>query len=174
MSIFKIKMIGNFLVLAFAVITSIYTVVASRIQLAPKLFSLLVLVLALFLLFQRDTYLPFLGPAAFPVGLLKEDMVPKGANVEVKIPIEAKDGDRVLYWGAMPGNTVVATPWAAYGKYENSGIATVKDGHVVLRFHCPTKYKVPYGKTLDRHVHYRVCCEPTGMLGRVETTQVNC
>lgn len=170
----KLRMVGFFVVLAYAVISSLLLILVSKVSLGVKLVCLPVLLLSVFFSFQRDTYLPFLGNAAFPVSLLKADAAPPGANVEVTLPLDAKDGDRVLYWGAMPGNSVVPNPWDAYGQYENAGIATVKGGKVTLRFHCPTKYQVPYGKTLERHVHFRVCCPKTGMLGRVETANVNC
>lgn len=171
---FRLRMVGTFLVFGFAVATSLSIILSPRQHLGTKLLSLVVLLLSLFFLLQRDTFLPFLGPSAFPVGLFKQDVAPEGANIKKTIPISAKDGDRVIYWGAMPGDTVIATPWDAYKSFENAGIATVKNGEVTMRFHCPTRYKVPYGKTLDRHVHYRVCCQITGMLGRVETTSVNC
>jgi hypothetical protein len=53
----------------------------------------------------------------------------------------------------------------AYGSFENSGVSYVKDdGSVVLKFACPTVYKVvPYRKqkevTFPRHVHWVISDE---------------
>lgn len=172
--VFKIKMITSILVLSFAMVSSLAVILGDSYALSLRFVAMVVFLAATFLMFQRDTHLAFLGPVALPTSILKDNYAPSGANVEVKIPVEGKDGDRVIYWGAKPGNTVIADPMEAYGNFENAGIAVVKNGEAVLKFHCPTKYRVPFGKTLERHVHIRKCCIMTGMLGRVETIQVNC
>ncbi len=109
-----------------------------------------------------------------PPSALKDTLVPEGADKEVTIPISAPDGTKVIYWGAMPAKTVINTPWAAYGDYPNTGVATVKDGHVTFRFQCPARYNVPSGMTLHRHIHYRTCCEKKAMLSSIETVYVKC
>lgn len=171
----RINMYFGLFVLAFTIVAATNIVFGRRQGMVTKLVALLAGLAAFFKIMQRDTHLPFLGRAAIPATALKDDFVPAGANVKVEVVLQnAKDGDKVIYWGANPGNEVASSPWKAYGEYENTGIATVKNGRAVLMFMCPTRYTVPFGKTLDRHVHYRLCCEVTGMLGRVETAKVNC
>lgn len=172
--VFKAKMITSILVLSFAMVAALAIIVGKTYSFALRFVALVAFLAATFLMFQRDTHLPFLGPSAFPVSVLKDAHTPPGANVEVKIPIDGNDGDKIIYWGAKPGDGVVANPMEAYGNFENAGIAIVKNKEAVLKFHCPSKYRIPYGKTLDRHVHFRKCCEITGMIGRIETVQVNC
>ena len=168
----KLRMIGMAIILAFVVASS-FILMLGKYHPVLKGWAFVSLPLALFLFFQRDTYLPFLGQAALPASLLKEVTVPDNANVTVNLPMEAPNGTKVVYWGAMPSEVVYPTPWDAYGAFPNAGVTVVKNGIAVVRFHCPSKYKIPTGRTLNRHIHYRVMGE-NGMLGSVETKYVQC
>jgi hypothetical protein len=168
-------MLVIFLVLLYAMYCGFMCGMNARESIFMRFVSLVVFVMATFLFLQRDTYLPFLGPAAVPSSLFKGVSVPPGSNVETDVVINAPDGTRVLYWGAEPktGDEVKPDPVTAYGTFKNVGIAVVEKGKVRFRFFCPVKYQVPWGKTLDRHIHYRLVSEKS-MLGRVETVYVNC
>jgi uncharacterized membrane protein YuzA (DUF378 family) len=145
--------------------------------LASKTFSalativyILVGVAALVHLFSRNYYLPFLGDCAFPCGSLVEK-VPKDATIEARVNVGAA-GVNVIYWAAEPGKEVAPSPWVAYDKYANSGVAVSDaNGDVVMRVRAPVSYKVPSGRTLGSHVHYRVC-NAGGMLSPVKTVFV--
>lgn len=162
------------IILAYTVYASLLFAMTSKGSPIFQFVSVIVLVIALWCMFQRDTYLPFLGRSVLPQTALKDELVPNGADKEVTVPISAKDGTRVIYWGALPSDSVMDTPWTAYGDYQNTGIARVKDGHVTFRFKCPARYNVPSGMTLDRHIHYRTCCERNAMLSSIQTTYVKC
>lgn len=127
---------------------------------------------ALYVMFDRDTYLPFLGPTHVPCSAL-EPRTPTGATraVIVHVPPRAK----VLYWAAEPAMEGLKTlpSWkGAYLGYENTGV-TVADasGQAVLRVRTPQPYQVPIKGLLEPHIHYRVC-EDSGWLGRVMTVPV--
>lgn len=139
-----------------------------------RFFSLIVLIMTLWISFRRDTYLPFLGPAAFPKSLIPGDFAPVNSNTEITVPFEAADGTRVIYWGALASGEVSPNPKDAYGDYSNAGVATVKDKKALIRFHCPGEYYVPMGRKLKRHIHYRFCCVKSGLLGPVRTIWVKC
>jgi len=141
---------------------------------AGKLVSLIVFVMIIWVMFRRDTFLPFLGYAAYPVSLVPKESVPLGANKEVTLPIDAPDGTRVIYWGAKPSEQVKNNPITAYGDYSNAGVATVESKEAIIRFGCPSEYKVGLGKRLRRHIHYRLCCAQSGLIGPVETVWVTC
>lgn len=164
----------SLLVFAFAAFSSLFMLFDRSKHLLLKSVALFIFLAATFLLFQRDTHLAFLGPAVFPPSVLKNAHAPEGSNVEITIPVNGNNGDRIIYWGANSSSTVVSNPWDAYKKYENAGIATIQDGKATLRFHCPGRYAIPSGQTLQRHIHYRTCCVKSGMFGRVETAFVEC
>jgi uncharacterized membrane protein YuzA (DUF378 family) len=147
---------------------------------------------AIYVGFRRDTYLPFLGETVMPCGALME-RVPDHADTEVVIH-SLPPGRKVLYWAAEPsrisysfGQTYgVNTPqepataglgaindWRkAYLDFANAGVTTVNDmGMAVLRVRSPQSYRVPIGKTLESHVHWRLCGEG-GMLGPVQSMPV--
>jgi uncharacterized membrane protein YuzA (DUF378 family) len=135
--------------------------------LAPVVY-ILVGLSALVHLFARDYYLPFLGDAVFPCGALTEK-VPEMADTTVTVKVAPNVN--VVYWAAEPNTKVVSTPWEAYNKYANTGVAkSDANGNVVLKFRKPAYYKVPglLKRTIEPHVHYRVCSY-NGMLQRVET-----
>jgi uncharacterized membrane protein YuzA (DUF378 family) len=124
---------------------------------------------ALYNVFSRDYYLPFLGDSAHPCGILTEK-TPDGANAQVVIT--TRPYTSVLYWASEPNDQIVENPWLAYGSNKNAGVAT-SDAHgkAVLRVRSPSKYKVPSGRTLQPHIHYRVCIG-NGMLSKIKTVNV--
>lgn len=163
------------IVLLAAFVSGLVMMMARRNRVVAIVAGVVVSLSALVLAFRRDTFLPFLGVAALPPTLIKDELTPRNANVEATIAVpDAPDGARVLYWGARAAKEVRPTPWAAYDDWSNAGVATVKGGKALLRFECPTKYRVPVAGELERHVHYRVCGGAKGLMGPVRTEYVVC
>lgn len=131
--------------------------------------------LAVAIMFDRDTYLPFLGPMVVPCSVLK-DRTPSGATRSVQIKV--RPGAKVLYWAAEPSGASedlkAIKDWKrAYAQYENAGVATAgEDGVATLRVREPQPYWVPIKGSLQHHVHYRVCGE-AGWMERVQTVFLN-
>lgn len=123
---------------------------------------------ALWLIVQRDTYLPFLGETVLPCSAIQVH-VPDHADTEVQLH-ELKPGAKILYWATEPATQGLATiqTWQqAYLDFANAGVAVVDSGgHAVLRIRMPQPYTVPIAGNLQRHVHWRQCGEG-GMLGPV-------
>lgn len=130
---------------------------------------ILVALSALYLMFNRNTYLPFLGKTAFPCGLLKEGTPDKATHqVEVSTGIP---NSAVVYWAAEPSESADRYYTVAYGEYENSGVTrTDAAGVAKLSVRKPTGYNVP-SKSLEAHIHYRTCLK-NGLLGEVKTVFV--
>lgn len=124
---------------------------------------------ALLQILSRDYYLRFLGQAAFPCGALVER---KPENATVQIPVRVTPNSNVIYWAAEPlddKNAKDVSPWVAYQEYSNSGVVrSDRDGNAILHVRRPSSYTVPWKKTLEPHIHYRVCTS-SGMAGHVET-----
>lgn len=118
---------------------------------------------------KRDYYLPFLGDAVIPTGLLVPHF-PENANVSKRIRIKPRQ--KVVFWASEPSDNPKQMPWNAYKQYKNSGVAfSDEKGMVTLRVRKPSVYSKPWGfgdSVLKRHIHYRVV-RTNGMLGRVET-----
>lgn len=168
-------MIAHAVVLLFALYVAIVTILDDMTEVWKKVVALIVGLATGWLLFQRDTYLPFLGDAVFPATAIIDERTPEGANTEVKIRLNVPDGTKVIYWGAEASDRVIDNPWDAYGKYNNTGVTTVNGGVVTMKLKCPAEYKVMAGqKKLKRHVHYRTCCTRNALMGAVETVNVNC
>lgn len=128
---------------------------------------------AIGIMFDRDTYLPFLGPMVAPCSIL-ENREPPGATKDVKVIVTPNT--KVIYWAAEPANDKLKTlnSWKeAYLKYENSGVTTSNgEGVAILKVRDPQSYKVPFRGQLKSHIHYRVC-EDSGWMGRVNTVFLN-
>ena len=125
---------------------------------------------ALYVMFDRNTYLPFLGPMVAPCAALV-DRVPPGANAVVEVHV--KPGAKVLYWAAEQPNDEIlksVNTWKeAYGEYDNTGVATADyQGKAMLKVRRPQSYRVPIRGELKSHVHYREC-GLSGWMGQVET-----
>jgi uncharacterized membrane protein YuzA (DUF378 family) len=93
---------------------------------------------ALGIMFQRDTYLPFLGPTLVPCSIL-QNREPPGATKEVKVIVTPNT--KVLYWAAEPANEKLKTiqSWKeAYDQYENAGVTTSNgEGVAILKVRNP-------------------------------------
>ena len=128
---------------------------------------------ALYLMFRRDTYLPFLGVTALPCSLVKEH-TPDHADVEVNLH-GLHPGSKILYWATEPatqGLSKIKAWQQAYLDFANAGVAIVDaGGHASLRLRKPQPYTVPIKGLLESHVHWRVCAE-NGLLGPVNTTMI--
>ena len=126
-----------------------------NIRSLPRVIYVLVGIAALYLVFDRDTYLPFLGETVYPCGSLA-DKVPSDAtvSVEVKVP----PGSKVVYWASEHSKEmdVMPDPWLAYMNYENSGVVTADEkGIALLKIREPIAYKIPSGRKLEKHIQMR-------------------
>ena len=124
---------------------------------------------AITVMFDRDSYLPFLGPTVLPCTSVP-DRTPPGASK--MISVAAPPGSKVMYWAAEPEMEAlkqIQTWKEAYAGYENAGVTTADgNGLAVLKVRPPQAYTVPFRGRLEPHVHFRIC-ESSGMLGRVKT-----
>jgi hypothetical protein len=133
-----------------------------------KALGAIYITMVIFLMTDRDTFLPFLGEAVFPKSLL-EQKTPTGADTTVQLPLSMPDGTLVVYWAAEPSNkSPVEDPWKAYQGYSNAGVATVAQGTATLSVRKPSAYAIPSGRTLKPHIHYRIMLD-NGMLSNVRT-----
>ncbi len=136
----------------------------------PDGLTILAGVALFYIVLQRDFYLFFLDQAAFPCAPM-QPKEPEGANTEIRIENLRPDSN-VVFWAAESDDEIRADPWKAYGQNTNSGVArTDERGTVVIRVRKPASYKVPSGRALIPHIHYRVCEQP-GLLGPVRTISV--
>lgn len=137
-------------------------------------FAVLSALAAVYIGFNRDTYLPFLGPTVVPCSLLQE-RIPEHADTEVSVS-GLEPGSKVLFWAAEPATEGLAKlkDWQrAYLDFANAGVTTVgPDGHVTMRVRRPQPYTVPVKGRLEAHVHWRVC-QDGGMVGPVQTTPID-
>ena len=113
--------------------------------------------IALYYLFNRDFYLPFLGPAVIPVAKIEPQQQENMINVNLN---NLPPNTTVIYWASQKSEGTFKDPMIAYKDYLNSGIATSDQlGNVNIKISCPSPYYVSkFGikkKLLRRHVHYR-------------------
>ena len=127
---------------------------------------------AVAIMFDRDTYLPFLGETVLPCSLLP-DRVPPGATKEVHV--SAPPGSKILYWAAEPATESLKqiNDWKiAYAKFENAGVTRADDnGNAILKVRNPQAYVVPWKGRLEPHIHFRICGD-NGMMSRIKTVFV--
>ena len=139
--------------------------------LVSQLVYVVFIAISLYVAYDREFYLPFLGDSVFPNGLLVPNVTPIHADtaVEVKVPPSTK----VIYWAAEPCNEKSSNlmAWDAYGEYTNSGVSTAnEDGIALLSVRGPpSSYFVPHKETkLKSHIHYRYQVGK-GMLSKIFT-----
>ncbi|VBB17716.1 hypothetical protein YASMINEVIRUS_179 [Yasminevirus sp. GU-2018] len=122
----------------------------------------------LYIMFDRSTYLPFLGESVFPCHILAP-RTPVGADQQVKI--KTRPNTKIVYWAAEPDKNSDRGYQEAYKSYQNSGVVVSdRKGVAVLQVKKPSGYKVPFSK-LGAHIHYRECVNKN-MLNEVKTVFV--
>lgn len=131
---------------------------------------------ALFLMFNRNFYLPFLGKTVVPLSFIKDNQSPHGATFHVVVKVAPNA--RVIYWAAEPLKDKESNKRCvkvAYGEFKNSGITTADangKAHLVLRK--PDKYTIDkkiFRKTMGAHIHYRYALSD-GMMSRIFTKKI--
>ena len=140
--------------------------------LTPLLY-ILIGIAALGIMFDRDTYLPIIGPTLSPCSVL-QNKDPPGATNDVSVIITPNT--KVMYWAAEPGSKddMIKSWKEAYAHYENAGVTTSNgEGVAVFKVRDPQSYTVPFIGKLESHVHYRVCSADAGFMGAVRTVYVN-
>ena len=140
-----------------------------NIENIEKYIYMLVGVAAIFL-FNRDTFLPFLGDTVMPTSILQ---IKTPANHTVEQSVIIPPNTKVIYWASEPNDAILDNPWDAYLDYDNMGVTTSDDtGKAILKVRQPSAYKKPYkNKVLEPHIHYRYAIS-NGMLSRLETVYV--
>jgi uncharacterized membrane protein YuzA (DUF378 family) len=140
-------------------------------QLLVSIIYVLVGVAAVLMLFDRNSYLPFLGETIIPTSISEY----KQNETTLAIDVEAPKGIKVQYWAANPNSETVDDPWNAYTGYSNAGVANVKDNKATLEINCPANYNVRkcglISSTLPKHVHYRLIY-PNGMTSQIMTKKI--
>jgi uncharacterized membrane protein YuzA (DUF378 family) len=130
---------------------------------------LLVAISAIVLIFQKDTFLPFLGETVMPQPL--SEYLPTG-NLISKTIKYLPSNVKVIYWASLPSDTVFSNPQDAYDNYKNQGVTTSdNNGVAVLKVLNPSSYKVPIKGKLEPHIHYRYWSE-AGVASRIYTIKI--
>jgi hypothetical protein len=149
------------------------TCTKNKMSTIKRVFLLLVGISALYLIFAPHvrTFLPFLGKTVFPPSLI---LLSEQAETNATVVVNAHQAIKVAYWAAHADEGIVETdPMKAYDKYENIGVAAVKDGKATLKLKCPTSYKVQKGMVqLPKHVHYRLIYA-NGVISGVMTVKLD-
>lgn len=129
---------------------------------------------ALYFLFNRDYYLPFLGHTVMPI------TSSKSSENLTKIKLTGLPSrTTVIVWGSQNKETDFDNPFDAYGSYANTEITqTDENGNVTVELSCPSAYYVnKFGimrRKLDRHIHYRYeLPEYKGLFSRIYTKYLN-
>ena len=134
-----------------------------------KVVLVLATIAALWFMFRRDSWLPFLGESVLPPSTL---LVSSPTFADSALVVKAPAGaTRCVYWAAEnKTGTVAESPELAYGKFGNAGTAAVIDGVASLKYRKPGSYKLR-GGVKGPHIHYRFVDE-RGMMAPVKTTEV--
>jgi hypothetical protein len=173
-------MVVTFVVLLSSALWLFIAMMSTEYSIWLRVAMFVVGILAFYLLFNRDIYLPFLGEAAIPTGILKETK--SNGNVHFKIA-NLPPNSKVIYWAAIPSNNkemlVLEKSRNAYGSYVNGGVVVSgADGSATISFDCPQTYvvgRLGFKYALPKHVHYRYqLSDKQGLMSRVYTEKITC
>lgn len=131
-----------------------------------KYFYIFVGIIALIIMFNKNTWLPFLGPSVLPHTLVS--LKKNNGNTTIKVIV--KPNSKVAYWTTTPSLNMNRNVFMAYEDYSNSGVVqSNENGEALLVINKGTGYNVPTGKYIKPHVHYREITSDLGMMGPVKT-----
>jgi hypothetical protein len=135
-------------------INYLFMSVNDKYPIMTKFIFILIGLSALYFLFDRDFYLPFLGECAIPIGVRK----PIENLKKIKLS-DLPPNTNIIYWAAKPSSQVIENPFEAYKDYSNSNVGkSDNNGDIIIELECPSEYMVPkfgFKRKLKRHIHYR-------------------
>lgn len=130
-----------------------------------KAIYILVALCGISLAYRRTTWLPFLGKTILP-GNLVTKQTPAKANK--KILIKVRPNAKVAYWAATGKDKKDQGVFDAYNNHSNSGVVIADNkGNAELPIIEGEGYRIPTGKRIPRHIHYRII--GNSMMDRVRT-----
>ena len=131
--------------------------------------SIIIAISGLILMTRVSTWLPFLGPCAFP----SPGLIPNKINLigTKEIFVKVTPNTRVAYWSSLSlVNNKLPDVEDAYDDFRNSGVVTSdSNGVAVLLISPGSSYIVPTNKEIKKHVHYRELDLEYGMMGELKT-----
>ena len=174
-----IHLITLFIIICYTVISCIYILFNDNYSTILHITVIIILGCCMYLILKRDTFLPFLGISFIPNNVFIDEKFPQGSNIDYVLDMRGyQDGTRVIYWAANKTGKIIDDPFEAYKDFHNVGISKVKDGKASIRLYCPDKYKVKHfgiaDYLLDKHFHYRIIFNDTGLMSPVMTAKINC
>ena len=99
-----------------------------------RILSTLIGISALYLVFNRDYYLPFLGHTVIPISSRSK---PSENLKQIKLT-NLPPNTIVIAWGSQESDKTFENPFEAYGDYVNTDIKTTNDkGEVIIELSCP-------------------------------------
>lgn len=165
------------IIFILSIINCLYIISLNNSSFFMKLLSIILVFFIIYISTFKETFLTFLGGCAFPSSLIPNAIYPPNTNFSIEIDINVPNGTKIIYWASGDNKDkkyIFENPMDAYGNYENSGVAIVNNNKVVLNIRCPNKYKIPMGKILDQHIHYRIAYINNPILSDVKTLKINC
>lgn len=140
-----------------------------------KLCMVISLIAIIYLMMNRDTYLPFLGPTVMPPSAFSEYQQEKfDKKITINVPKDQSEAAiKVIYWAAEPGEEKMS-PREAYKNFTNYGVSLIKDNKADAFIRCPSSYNVNrfgHMKQLPKHLHYRIIYN-SGIISRVNTIKL--
>ena len=142
-----------------------------------KIIYIIITLSTLYVMFHKKTYYPLLESKV----ILNNKLLSKSKkkDFQLEIVIDAKNGEKVIYWASYKrnnnknSNKNLAFLNKEYGTYDNSGISLVdKNGRAKIYVKCPTDYYTKFKKILPKYVHYRIIY--SGKLGKIKTINLTC
>jgi hypothetical protein len=165
------------LIFVISILNAFYIIASNSSNWFFKLIAIIIIFIIIYMANFKETFLSFLGPTVYPLGLIPNEMYPPKSNFSIELDFDYPNGTKVIYWSANKDNNkdqIYNNPKDAYGDYKNCGIAVINNKKALLHIHCPNKYKVPMAGTLDKHIHYRIALVDSPILSDVKTTYINC
>jgi len=130
-----------------------------------KAIYILVALCGISLASKRTTWLPFLGRSVLP-GSLVTKQTPTKADKKIKVRVQPNA--KVAYWAATGKDKKDQDVFDAYNNHSNSGVVIADNkGIAELAIVEGEGYRVPNGKRISKHVHYRII--GNSMMDRVRT-----
>ena len=162
------------IILIFTIINMFYLLTISS-HIFSKIIYVIIIMLAIYMLVQPYTLLPFLGHSAFPSTVIVDEKYPRNYSYQYVLDLPGQNSKKVIYWAAKENEDttkIYDNPWTAYDNYENVGVTKITNDQAIIKLNLPNGYKVGFNKTVKPHFHYRICCDKNIMLGEVKTVYV--
>lgn len=177
--IFYINFISIILVLLLTITYAFYIVSYENTYIIIRFFAFVILIAAIYLALNKNTYIPHIGHTIIPFSLLSDEKIPINSNKTHIISLSGIDNDnRIIYWEINEKDLANFNNYFNifdnYINYSNAGISIIRNEKTAIYLNCSNENNIINNNSIKKHIYYRIINKKTSILSPINYLYIEC